>query len=395
MLKFKLDENRNYIKLESYELNLEKIQLYNFFKKKSKEGEFNILVDRGIWDGMDHFMTKDDRIPIGLWKEIYSFSNISNIDIDLNRITDTLNLTLNKQLFEDFAIKLFEGVKTDKGEPFYPRDYQIEGAYRAIKYKFCCQELATSAGKTSIFYTFNSYLKHIGIIKGKDKALLIVPNISLINQTLLAFEQYSNGLVDWKIQTLGGDSGEFNFSEFLESNLLITTYQSLVNLVPQCLIKKLEDLTKKKVKKGEEEKVAREKIRLKQKIEEAKSRNILSYFKVVNIDEAHKSRGNSISVILENCTNWEYKLGLSGTMKLNEEYSDFFKMQKNIGPLVMMLDAKFLIDNDYSPDIKIKRIFLEYNPNDSTVSEYIRIQEDKDVRKQIKDQFSDAEAYGK
>lgn len=395
MLKFKLDIDPNYIKLDSFELNLEKTQLYNFFKKKSKASEFNILVERGIWDGMDHFMTKDDRIPIGLWRELLNFKKKTHIEVDIQWIEDTLNLDLDKTEFDQFVLNLFNGIKTDKGEPFHPRDYQLEGAYRAIKYRFCCQELATSAGKTSIFYTFNSYLNHKGIIGGDSKALLIVPNISLINQTVEAFKQYSNGLVDWKIQTLGGDSGEFDFGKFLESNILITTYQSLVNLVPQCLEKKLAEHLKKKPKKGEVEKLARETMRLKEKIEEAKTMNILGYFKVVNVDEAHKSRGESISIILENCKGWQYRLGLSGTMKLNEQYSDFFKMQQNVGPLVMMLDAKFLIDNQYSPEVKIKRVFLEYDPKDPTVFQYLQIQEDKELRKKVKDQFQDPKAFGK
>jgi len=395
MLTFKSDTDPNYIKLNSFELNLEKTQLYNFFKKKSKASEFNVLVDRGIWDGLDHFMTKDDRIPIGLWKELLNFQKKTNIAVDVDWITDSLNFDLDKEKFNLFVLELFKGIKTDKGEPFLPRDYQLEGAYRAIKYRFCCQELATSAGKTSIFYTFNSYLNYKGIIKGESKALLIVPNISLINQTVEAFKQYSNGLVEWKIQTLGGESEEFDFDRFLESNLLITTYQSLVNLVPQCLEKKLDTHLRKKPKKDEVEKLGRETMRLKQKIEEARTRDILSYFSVVSVDEAHKSRGDSITTILENCKNWKYRLGLSGTMKLNEQYSDFFKMQQNVGPLVMMLDAKFLIDNQYSPEVKIKRVFLEYSPQDPTVFQYLQIQEDKELRKKIKEQFQDPKAFGK
>jgi superfamily II DNA or RNA helicase len=202
-------------------------------------------------------------------------------------------------------------------------------------------------------------------------------------------------LVEWKIMTLGGESEKFNQSEFLQSNILITTYQSLVNLVPACLEKKLNGVLKKKPKGEEVEKIAKEVMKLKEKIEVFKTFDVLSYFTVVNVDEAHKSRGESISIILENCKNWKYRLGLSGTMKLNEQYSDFFKMQQNVGPLVMMLDAKFLIDNNYSPDVKIKRVFLEYDSNDPTVFQYLQIQEDKELRQKIKDQFQDPKGFGK
>jgi len=115
----------------------------------------------------------------------------------------------------------------------------------------------------------------------------------------------------------------------------------------------------------------------------------------INVSNCHKARGNSIGDILESCVNWEYKLGLSGTMKIDLEYSDFYTMQERTGPLVMTLSAKFLMDNDYSPDIKIKQVFLEYDDANPTVAEYLRIQTNKELRKKVKDQFRKPEEFGK
>jgi superfamily II DNA or RNA helicase len=115
----------------------------------------------------------------------------------------------------------------------------------------------------------------------------------------------------------------------------------------------------------------------------------------VCIDENHKSRGNSIGDILESCENWKYKLGLSGTLKIEEEYSDFFRMQERTGPLVMTLGAKFLIENEYSPDIKIKQIFLEYDDYDQVIREYLKIQKDPELRERVKSQFFDSKQFGK
>lgn len=393
MLKFKLLSDQKHFKLEEYSLNMEKTSLFSWFKKKSKDAEFNILVARKIWDGMDHFITKEGVISIELWREIINFSKGTGIEVEVEGIDQIMDSSLNKDSYTKFVDSLFNGVLTDKGEPLYPRDYQLEGAFRALKYRFCCQELATSAGKTAIFYTFNSYLKHIGAISPQHKALMIVPNVSLVNQTVKAFEQYSNGLVNWNIHSVGGDN-DFDLKSFLECDMLITTYQSLINLVPECLDKKLEALIKKKVKKGEADDREVKKSKLIEKINEIKKINLPSYFKVLNIDEAHKSRGGSISDIISACKNWSYKLGLSGTMKLNEKYSDFFKMQQNVGPLVMTLDAKFLIDNDYSPNIKIKQIFLEYDESGEKIREYVKIQRDPDLKDRVKAQFKDPKNYG-
>ena len=395
MIALDLTEDGKYLKITNASLNSERSAIYSYFKKKSKDADFNVLVDRGIWDGMDHFMSKDGRVPVGLWREVYNFSKKTGIEVTINGIDDLLDLDLDRAEFNQFVSDLFEGVLTDKGEPLSPRDYQAEGAFKALKYRFACEELATSAGKTAIFYTYNSYLKHKGIINKEKKSLLIVPNISLVNQTESAFKQYSNGLVEWNIHKIGGKGNEFDLEKFKECDMLITTYQSLVNLIPKCLDKRLETAIKKKWKKGEDEKRDQEINRIKRKILEAKLNDIAGRFETVNVDEAHKSRGDSITDILESCVNWKYKLGLSGTLKLNEEYSDFFKMQQNIGPLVMVLGAKFLIDKDYSPNIKIKQVFLEYPSSDPAVYEYLRIQRDSELKAKIKSQFRDPKDYGK
>lgn len=393
MLIFKVD--KNHIQLVEASLNTHKKQVYDFFKKKSKDGEFNVLVERGLWDGKDPFMTEDGRIPIGLWKEIYEFSKSSGIEVRIEGIDDCLNLDLDRTEYTKFVDRLYDGVVNDNGDPFYPRDYQFEGVYRALKYVFCCEELATSAGKTSIFYTYNSYLKHIGVINKNNKSLLIVPNVTLVNQTASAFDEFDNGMLDWNIHKVGGPKDSFDLNKFKECDMLIITYQSLINMIPECLTDRLINLEKKKVKKEDEEKRQKDIVNLKRKINESKINNISSYFSVLCVDEAHKSRGIAISTILGSCKNWKYKLGLSGTMKIDTKYSDFYKMQENTGPLVMTLGAKFLIDNEYSPDIKIKQIFLEYNRELPLVKKYLDIQEDSEKKDKMKKQFRDPKLFGK
>lgn len=393
MLRFKVDGND--IRLVESSLNIERKKAYEFFNKKSKDSHFNVLVKRGIWDGKDPFMTEDGVLPIGLWKEIYEFSKQSNIDVRIEGIDDRLNLDLDRDEYTRFVNELYDGITTDSGDPFYPRDYQFEGVYRALKHVFCCEELATSAGKTSIFYTYNSYLKFKDVINKKNKCLLIVPNVTLVNQTAESFEEFNNGLVDWNIHKVGGTKDTFDLKKFKECDMLIITYQSLINMIPECLEERLNSLEKKRVKKDEEAKRQKDVINLKKKLKIAKINDISSYFSVLCVDEAHKSRGGSISTILKSCKNWKYRLGLSGTMKIDVKYSDFYKMQENTGPLVMTLGAKFLIDNEYSPDIKIKQIFLEYDQSLPLVSKYLDIQKNEDKKKKMKDQFKDAKMFGK
>ena len=335
MLRFKLTQDRQCIKLVDFDLNSERISLFKYFKKKSKKAAFNVLVDRGVWDGMDSFITKEGEIQVGLWKEIYNFASTHGYDCEIEGIEEFVNLKFDNTKYLEYVDRLLTGVVDEKGNPIVPRDYQIEGAFRAIKYKFCTQELATSAGKTLIFYIYNSFLRDAGKITQTKKSLIIVPNISLVGQTAEKFELYSVGKKQWKVCTIGGKD-KFNQKRFDEAELIVSTYQSLQNLSPE----------------------------------------IFKVFSSVNVDETHKSRGEVIRKIISSCINWEYKLGLSGTVKIEEAFSDFFKVQENVGPLVMVLSAKHLIDNGYSPNIKIKIINLKYDNSDPYLQRYWTLKKD-------------------
>lgn len=348
MLRFELTPDKKFIKLVNFSLNTERADLFSFFKKKSKKAAFNALVERGIWDGLDRFITKDGLIAVGLWKEIYNFANRYGYDCEIDGIDDMLSLGLDREKYEKYVAKLLDGVVDEFGKPILPRDYQIEGAYRAIKYKFCTQELATSSGKTLIFYIFNSFLRDAKKIDSVHKSLLIVPNISLVGQTAEKFELYAVGRTPWKICTIGGDN-KFNQNDFDNAEIIISTYQSLQNLDPA----------------------------------------IFKKFIAVHVDECHKSRGNVIREILINCTEWKYRLGLSGTVKIEEQFSDFFRVQENVGPLVMILSAKHLIDHGYSPNIEIQIVKLQYNRDDEYLQKYWALKKDG------RSMYKDAKDYGR
>jgi superfamily II DNA or RNA helicase len=152
----------------------------------------------------------------------------------------------------------------------------------------------------------------------------------------------------WNVCTIGGKD-KFTQERFDESEIVISTYQSLINLPVQ----------------------------------------LLRSFTVVQVDEVHKGKSASIQDILLSCINWEYRLGLSGTVKLDEEFSDFFKVQEIVGPLVMVLSAKHLIDNEYSPNIKIKIIELKYDENDDQIQKYWHLKEHS------KSMYNDAKDFGR
>lgn len=398
MLEFKTIREKNYIKLCEWTLNSEKGRLVDYFTKKSKDGDFNVLVDRGLWDGLDRFINKNNEIGLGLWKEIQNFSKKTGIQCTISGLQETMNVSFEKEKYVNFVEKLLDGVKDELGKSISPRDYQLEGAYRALKYQYCTQELATSSGKTLIFYIYNSYLKAKGVISKDNKAVLIVPNISLVNQTKDKFDLYSNGTVKWNILKIGGNN-KFDMKKFKEADLVISTYQSLINFEEKTLDSQLTSAIKKKsklesakkIKNKELEKATNKVKNLKERIVFSKEFKMFDKFSVVNIDETHKSRGASISNMLDACVNWKFKLGLSGTAKVSEEYSDFYKIQEKVGPLVMTLSAKYLVDEGYSPDVIIKMVKLIYRKDDEAANKYLEMRKNAD---KIKRMFKNNKDYG-
>lgn len=343
MLTFKLTDDKLFFQLVHYDTKGELKDLQLYFKKHQRGYIFDVLYKRKLWDGYDHFISDDLKIGVGLWKEILNFGKKLDYSIDLDGVTGLLNTNFDRDKFQKFASVLLDGADVTD------RDYQLEAAYRALKYKFCAEELATSAGKTIVMYMYLAFLKRKGIISKEKKALIIVPKISLVGQTADKFEKdYNTGLINFTILRMGGTN---KYSDKLceAADIVISTYQTLGNKEP----------------------------------------DFFKQFTVICVDEAHTSRGDTIKNILLAATNVEYKLGLSGTIKIDENYSDFFKIQEYIGPLVMTLSANYLIENNYSPDVFIKMVYLDYPITEPFVRDYKSLRESGGAGKKLYDAEKD------
>ena len=324
MLRFKVTDDRQHLQLVHADLKKEAKDLKLYFRKRQKGYHFNFLYKRRLWDGYDKFIDAENKIGIGLWREVIKFGQNFGYEVEIDGLDSLLNLDFTREMLEKFTSVLLDGSNID------PRDYQMEAAHRALKYKFCAQELATSAGKTLILYIYISFLKRKGIVSKDKKALVVVPTISLVGQTAENFEKdYQTGLLSYSILQIGG-SNKYSDKKFEEAELVISTYQSLANKSPEWFLN----------------------------------------FSVLCIDEAHTSRGDSIKNILTQSKNAEYKLGLSGTIQVDEEYSDFFKIQQHLGPLSMVLKSSFLIEQQHSPNVYIKILKLGYPADEPWVKQY-------------------------
>jgi superfamily II DNA or RNA helicase len=335
LLSFKLSTDKQFLELVSHDTKGELKDFQLYFKKRQKGYLFNRLYKRKLWDGYDHFVILDKetglyKIGVGLWKELFNFGKKREYELHIENYEQLFNLNFTKDQLEKFTSVMLDGSNIEA------RDYQLEAVHRALKYKFCSLELATSAGKTIIFFLYLAFLKRKGVLVSKGKkALIVVPRAGLVTQTAEKFtDDYNTGLMQFNVMTIGGKS-KYSDKAFADADIVISTYQSLINRPPE----------------------------------------FFKEFSIVCIDECHTSRGNSVRDILLQSTNAEYKLGLSGTIKIEEDYSDFFRIQEFLGPLSMTLSASHLIENNYSPDVYIKMVYLEYPTTEPFVKNYLALRE--------------------
>lgn len=342
MYEFRLTNDKQHIELISFGSNKEVSNLRHYFKRPATKYYFDPAFRSGYWDGHHEYYNKG-YIPIGLWMELKNFLQSRNHPFVVHGLDDFINNNINKERVFEFIPKLIENT-----EIFEPWWFQLEAVYRILKYRYCSLELATSAGKTLVTYIVFAYLKHRGLIGKNRKFLFVVPRKGLVEQTYKKFtKNYYNGFVPFVAMPLGGKY-KFNQKLFDEADIIISTYQSLSNQAD-------------------------------------------TFFTDINhiyVDEAHSVLTNTVQDIIGKCPYLIYRFGMSGTLELNTEKSEFFRMQKYLGPLVMVLKAKDLIEQSYSPDIKIIIVKLEYDRNEKIMQDYAEFLENGGKQFADQDEFA-------
>ena len=213
--------------------------------------------------------------------------------------------------FTEWAMEFFaDGVGGDPDKPLRP--YQIETAWKIIRYRYSISEVATSAGKTLICFLILAYLKHRGWVK---KFLMIVPTTNLVFQGNDDFEEYGlNKIKGSKIQQIGGGS---KLKE--DRDIIIGTFQSLVK----------------------------------------KEKEFFDGVDAVFVDECHHTNSNSIKKIVSHCMSARWRFGLTGTLT-KKGTADYLTIQQFLGPLVVEIPPSFLFENNYATPVNIKIVVMDW-----------------------------------
>ncbi len=178
------------------------------------------------------FLSSFGLIPSGLYLELFKVLKKYLLAYELTpKFQEYLKSfnELSKEEFYEWANDLFEDAFNEEGNPFKPYDYQIEAAWKLLRYKKSSVEISTGGGKTLISYIiFRWTIEH----KENSKVLYIVPSVDLSKQTEEKYIEYESYLkpekrIDWTSSILKGGLRKKELEQVPKSTILIGTYQSL------------------------------------------------------------------------------------------------------------------------------------------------------------------------
>ena len=217
MVKFNLSEDNQWLILSQSTDEVEKKQVELSLTKKIHNWYFHPLVKKKLWNGDICFVEKRGpfwKIPVGLWSEVLEIGKEYKYDFQIEGLDKIILSDLKLEDFQSWVDEFFDDA--DKK----PRDYQVEAAWKIIKFRYSVSEIATSSGKTLISFMIFAFLKAKGYIR---KFLMIVPSTNLVIQGTEDFEDYGMDKLGVKIQQIGGGS------KLREGcDVVIGTFQSLV-----------------------------------------------------------------------------------------------------------------------------------------------------------------------
>jgi superfamily II DNA or RNA helicase len=308
MVKFNLSEDNQWLILVQSSDDVEKKQIELSLTKKIHNWYFHPLVKKKIWDGSICFIEKKGpfwRVPVGLWSEVLEIGKEYSYDIQIEGLDRLFLSDLKLEDFKEWVDDFF------KDSDIEPRDYQIEAAWKIVKFRYSVSEIATSSGKTLISFMIFAFLKDRGYIR---KFLMVVPSTNLVIQGTEDFDDYGIDKLGVKIQQIGGGS---KLREGCE--VVIGTFQSLV-------------------KKDDE---------------------YFEEFDAVFVDEAHHTNSISIKKIMSKCGHSGWRFGLTGTLTKRGS-ADHLTIQQFLGPVLVEISPDFLFKNQYATPVSIKIVVLDW-----------------------------------
>ena len=244
------------------------------FARFVKGYRFQPKYKEGLWDGKIRFYSATSGL-------IYAGL--------IHDVIEQLQALGEKPTFEDGVKGMFKGfdpseylewlVLSAHGKRIEFRDYQKAAIVTALKQSRRLIQSPTSSGKSSVIYGIVRALLDVEF--EREKVLVVVPNISLVNQLKADFKDYST-LNEWDVEANVSVSTSKDKDKFAKvRNVLITTWQSIYKL----------------------------------------DREWFDQFGALIVDEVHQATAKSLVEIGKKCQA-RYRIGLSGSIDSDDTTSE-------------------------------------------------------------------------
>ncbi len=209
------------------------------------------------------------------------------------------------------------------------RDYQLMAVHKAINKKKLILLSPTASGKSKIIYDTMRYLEG-----RRNKILIIVPTIQLVEQIYSDFEEYSvkNG---WSVKENCHriyEGKPKNSDKFVT----ISTWQSIYTLHPDWF----------------------------------------HQYDVLIGDEVHSFKSKSLTYIAANCVNADYRIGLTGS--LDDSQTHEMVLRGLFGPINVVAKTKELMDRNYVSKLNINCLILKHNKSICSIARKWKYQQEID-----------------
>lgn len=324
-MKFKLNQdNTKLILTESTKGEYNQLKLY--LTRKVHNYRFMKRFKLGVWDGSISYFN-DGFINFGLWQEIYQCCKQYGYPFIIeNKDQFPINNNIKKEDLQNFIDNFYKDHKLPDGKDFTPYEHQVDAIFQILKYQFGLVEIATAGGKSLVFGTLLFY--YLKNINPDAKFLLIVPSIGLVTQFYNDLSDYNYGFnsdnktpLDIRIDEVMSDKPRKYRNDEKKPNVYIGTYQSL----------------------------------------EKWPREWFKQFDVVACDEAHTAKANTlVSILTRTFGTSKLRFGMSGTYP-SPSSVEILTIQSLLGPKLVNVSARKLIEKGLISDVKIKAMLLHHD----------------------------------
>lgn len=290
-------------------------ELSDFFTFYVPGYKFMPAYKNKIWDGkirLYNQLTKE--LYIGLLPYIKEFADVRNVDIEYE-MCDRYGLPeVSDEINEDVLAQFIESLNLhSRNQKISPRDYQIDAIKHAMRNNRAVLLSPTASGKSLIIYILTRLFLDMDT---GQKALIVVPTTSLVEQMTSDFLDYSS-----YDDSFGAEDIHKIYSgkeKITNNKVIITTWQSIYKL-PSTWFEQ---------------------------------------FGMVVGDEAHTFKAKSLTSILEKLRDCKYRYGLTGTLDGTQTHR--LVLEGLFGQVFKVTTTRQLIDSKALSELHIKVLLLKY-----------------------------------